>query len=69
MTDGQARTLIVRLAMLRGGHWQLDGYADDRSPNMPEHVTARVDAGQTLVLHMAAAGGYAARLSPVESRR
>ncbi len=66
IADGRARTLNVRLSMLRGGDWTLDGYADAGAINSAEHVTSRVKPGATLVLRLAAAGGYAARLSPVE---
>ena len=66
ITDGRARTLTVRLSMLREGGWILDGYADAGTINAARHVTARVKSGETLVLRLAQAGGYAARLSPAK---
>lgn len=67
VTNARARTVTVRLAMLRGGRWRLDGYADARDRNNPEHKTGRVDPGQTLVLRMVEAGGFVAKLSPIGS--
>ncbi len=63
MTDGHARTITVRLTMLRAGAWRLDGYADGDGANRARHFTAQVHRGQSLVLHLAEAGGYAAHLS------
>jgi alpha-glucosidase len=64
VTDGHARNITIRLAMLRAGAWRLDGYADTSEANRARRVTGRVHPGQPLVLHLAQAGGYAARLSP-----
>lgn len=66
LTDGHAHTVRIRLSMLGAGAWQLDGYADTRRANWARHVTARVHRGQPLVLRLADAGGYAARLSPAK---
>lgn len=65
ITDDHARTLKIRLSMLRAGGWILDGYADAGAPNVAEHAIGRVRPGQSLVLKLTAAGGYAARLSPI----
>ena len=67
ITDGDPRTLTVPLSMLAGEDWTLDGYADTDAINTAEHVTARVRPGELLVLHLAAAGGYAARLTPAKA--
>jgi hypothetical protein len=50
--------------MLHAGRWQIDGYADTRAGNRARRVTGRVHPGQPLVLRLAQAGGYAARVSP-----
>lgn len=64
ITDGSARTLTVRLPTLHGNGWTLDGYADAGIDSPAKHVTSRVKADEPLVLHLAGAGGYAARLTP-----
>lgn len=65
MNDGHARRITVRLPPRRAGAWALDGYADGEERNAARHLTTRIDPGQPLVLHLVAAGGYAAHLSPV----
>lgn len=65
ITNGQARVLTVRLP-LPGNDWTLDGYADARTGPAATHVKSRIKAGEPLVLHLAEAGGYAARLTPLE---
>ncbi|MEG3155692.1 glycoside hydrolase family 97 protein [Sphingomonas sp. RB1R13] len=65
ITNGSARTLSVRLEMLRGQGWTLDGYADAGSTRAARRVTARLRAGQVFVMSLAEAGGFAARLTPV----
>jgi len=62
MTDGHARTLSVRLSMLHAGDWHLEGYADTRDANKAARTSARVRPGHLLVLRLAQAGGYAAKL-------
>ena len=64
ITDGRARTLTVRLSRLRGSAWTLDGYADAGATRSAKHVTAHVRPDELLVLRLADAGGYAARLTP-----
>lgn len=64
ITDDSARTLSVRLTMLRGHGWTLDGYEDAGSTRAARRVTGRLSAGQRLVISLAEAGGYAARLTP-----
>ena len=68
VTDSHARELTVPLAMLGGGSWRLDGYSDDGETRRAQHETAVVRAG-SLKLHLASAGGYAARLSPATQDR
>lgn len=66
ITDGHARTVTVRLSMLQGTGWIIDGYADaGTTANSAEHFTSRVKPGGQLVLRLAEAGGYAARLSRI----
>ena len=65
ITDRKARTLTVRLSMLSGTGWTLDGYADTANRNVTGHIAARVDVGRPLVMRLIGAGGYAARLTQV----
>lgn len=64
ITNGSARTLAVRLTMLRGQGWTLDGYEDAGSTRAARRITGRLRSGQLLVISLAEAGGYAARLKP-----
>ena len=63
VTDANARTLTVSLAMLGAGSWRLDGYADDGETRRARHETGLVRSG-SITLKLVSAGGYAARLSP-----
>lgn len=62
ITDGQARTLRVQLPMSTSGRWMLDGYADTTDIRSARHVQFRID-DRSVELNLAAAGGFAARLS------
>lgn len=64
ITNGSARTLAVRLTMLRGQGWTLDGYEDAGATRAARRITGRLRSGQLLVISLAEAGGYAARLKP-----
>ena len=66
ITDGHARTLSVQLSMLRATGWTLDGYADADADRAAKHVSLRVKHGERLILRLAEAGGFAARLTPVK---
>jgi alpha-glucosidase len=60
-------TLKIPLKFLGAGKWTLRAFADTaESATQPEKIadtTATVDAGATIELTLAPAGGYAAQLS------
>jgi len=65
ITDRTARDIPVSLAMLGPGSYRADMLADDAgAPQGIAARQARVDRRARIVLHLAASGGFAARLVP-----
>lgn len=70
MTNEQARTLRLPLDFLGPGRWRATLYLDGDAPDRVQVMTREVDARSApLELPLAASGGAAVRLEPMDGRR